>query len=84
MMLTELGSDIDTSWQQVGGVYGPAGFPAEIQETLANALLAAAQTDEFQGYMTTSGITTRLRGPEGHTAHGELLRGIRGPGVRRA
>lgn len=71
--VTEVGYDIDTSWQQIRGVYGPAGIPDDILAKLSGALLQAAETEEFQTYMHQVGITTRLKGSEEYTAYGKGL-----------
>lgn len=71
--LAEQGYDIDTSWQQIRGVYGPAGIPDDIQAKLADALMKAAESEGFQEYMTRMGVGTSLKGPEEYTAYGKAL-----------
>ena len=71
--LKELGYETDTGWQQIRAVFGPADIPEEIQKKLSDALIEAANSDEFQEYMTNSGISTRLMGPEEYGEYAQRL-----------
>ncbi|WP_108258711.1 Bug family tripartite tricarboxylate transporter substrate binding protein [Mangrovicoccus ximenensis] len=71
--LGEQGYEIDTSWQQIRGVYGPAGIPGDIRDKLAAALQEAARSDGFQQYMDRAGISSNIIGSEEYTALGAQL-----------
>jgi putative tricarboxylic transport membrane protein len=49
------GYPFDSSWQQIRGIYGPAGIPRDIQDKLSQTFIKAAQTPEFQEYLKNIG-----------------------------
>lgn len=65
----EQGYAVDTGWQQIRGLFGPAGIPAEIQEKIAAGFFKAMQDPEFQKYQTESGIIGAEMVPEAYAAY---------------
>ncbi|MGO2381659.1 Bug family tripartite tricarboxylate transporter substrate binding protein [Halomonas sp. AOP7-E1-9] len=63
----EKGIDVDTSWLQVRGVFGPAGIPIETQQQIADAFHKAMKTEHYQTYARNSGIADSWMGPEAYT-----------------
>ncbi len=49
------GYPFDSGWQQIRGVYGPEGIPADIQNKLADTFIEASKTPEFQEYLQNIG-----------------------------
>ena len=66
--LAEQGIDVDTSWVQVRGVFGPADMPMELQQKIADAFHSAMQSDSYQEYAKSTGVTDSDMGPEEYTA----------------
>ncbi len=60
----EQGYDADPEWQQIRGIYGPAGIPDGIKQKLADGLIEAMQSEEFQRYQEQSAITGTRFGPQ--------------------
>lgn len=63
----EQGYDVDTSWLQVRGVFGPAGMDPELQQQIADAIHQAMQADAYQQYARASGVLDSDFGPEEYT-----------------
>lgn len=66
--ITEQGYDVDNSWLQVRGVFGPANIPMETQQKIADAFHKAMQSDYYQQYARAAGVEDSLMGPEAYTA----------------
>lgn len=64
----EQGFDVDTSWLQVRGVFGPKGIPLETQEQIAAAIHAAMATESYQTYARSAGVQDSDFGPEQYSA----------------
>ncbi|MDD9720903.1 tripartite tricarboxylate transporter substrate binding protein [Sulfitobacter sp. PR48] len=64
----EQGFDVDTSWIQVRGVFGPKGMPLELQQQIADAIHKAMATDSYQTYARASGVEDSDYGPEEYAA----------------
>ncbi|TWT01841.1 tripartite tricarboxylate transporter substrate binding protein [Planomicrobium sp. CPCC 101079] len=47
----ELGYDVDTSWTQFRGIFGPAGIDPAIQKKLSDAFAEAMETEGYKEYM---------------------------------
>ncbi len=60
----EAGYDVDTSWKQIRGIYGPKGIPLEIQKKLADAFFKAMQSPRFMEYMERSALVVGDLGPD--------------------
>lgn len=52
---SEAGYDVDTTWKQIRGIYGPKDIPMEIQEKLAEGFFKAMEAPSFKKYMAVSG-----------------------------
>ncbi|WP_386080733.1 tripartite tricarboxylate transporter substrate binding protein [Vreelandella sp. F11] len=63
----EQGYDVDSSWVQVRGIFGPAGMPMELQQQIADAFHEAMKTDHYQAYARSAGVTDSWMGPEEYT-----------------
>ncbi|MCR4265175.1 tripartite tricarboxylate transporter substrate binding protein [Nitratireductor sp. ZSWI3] len=53
----EQGIDVDTSWIQVRGVFGPKGMPMELQQQIADAFHDAMKADSYQNYARSTGVS---------------------------
>lgn len=62
--ITEQGYDVDNSWIQVRGIFGPAGIPMETQQKIADAFHKAMQSDNYQKYARAAGVEDSLMGPK--------------------
>lgn len=63
----EAGFNVDTSWKQIRGIYGPKGIPQDIQNKLAEGFFKAMQSPRFQEYMTRSALIAGDLGPADYT-----------------
>ncbi|MDQ7729646.1 tripartite tricarboxylate transporter substrate binding protein [Halomonas sp. SpR8] len=63
----EQGYEVDSSWVQVRGIFGPAGMPMELQQQIADAFHEAMKTDHYQAYARSAGVTDSWMGPEEYT-----------------
>lgn len=63
----EQGYDVDSSWVQVRGVFGPADMPMELQQQIADAFHEAMKTEHYQAYARSAGVTDSWMGPEEFT-----------------
>lgn len=66
--LEEQGFDVDSSWVQVRGIFGPAGMPMELQQQIADAFHEAMRSEHYQNYARNAGVTDTWMGPEEYTA----------------
>jgi tripartite-type tricarboxylate transporter receptor subunit TctC len=64
----EQGVDVDTSWVQVRGVYGPKGIPMEVQQKIADAFHKAMKAESYQKYRESTGVTDSWLGPKEYSA----------------
>ncbi|OJH43313.1 tripartite tricarboxylate transporter substrate binding protein [Paracoccus sp. SM22M-07] len=83
----EQGYDADAGWQQIRGIYGPAGIPLEIRQKLADSLIEAMQSEEFQQYQEQAAITGTDLGPEAYAERVDSLinlarNGLKATGVQ--
>ncbi|PLC55320.1 hypothetical protein CR155_03710 [Pollutimonas nitritireducens] len=60
----EAGYDVDTSWKQIRGLYGPKDIPMDIQEKLADGFFKAMETPRFKEYMKRSALESGNLGPD--------------------
>ncbi|MCG6904966.1 MAG: tripartite tricarboxylate transporter substrate binding protein [Rhodobacter sp.] len=60
----EQGFEVDTSWIQVRGVFGPKGMPLELQQQIADAIHKAMAADSYQTYARAAGVEDSDYGPE--------------------
>lgn len=63
----EQGYDVDSSWVQVRGIFGPADMPMELQQQIADAFHEAMKTEHYQAYARSAGVTDSWMGPEEFT-----------------
>lgn len=63
----EQGYDVDTSWVQVRGIFGPAGIPIETQQKIADAFHEAMKHEDYQAYARGAGVTDSWMGPFEYT-----------------
>ncbi len=61
---TDQGFAVDNSWQQFRGIIMPKGTPLETQTALCNATKTAMDTEDFQAFMSDSGLNYAFQGPE--------------------
>ncbi|MCC5901543.1 MAG: tripartite tricarboxylate transporter substrate binding protein [Halomonas sp.] len=64
---SEQGVDVDASWVQVRGVFGPEGIPVATQHQIADAFHKAMRTEHYQTYARNAGISDSWMGPEEYT-----------------
>lgn len=64
----EQGYDVDTSWIQVRGFFGPKGMPMELQQQIADAVHKAIATDSYQTYARAAGVEDSDYGPKEYSA----------------
>jgi tripartite-type tricarboxylate transporter receptor subunit TctC len=50
----EAGFDVDTSWNQFRGFYGPKGMPEDVVKVICEALDKVYETDKYKEYLSTS------------------------------
>jgi putative tricarboxylic transport membrane protein len=60
----EQGYEVDTSWLQVRGVFGPAGIPEEMQQKIADAFHKAMRSEDYQTYARNAGVMDSWMGPK--------------------
>jgi putative tricarboxylic transport membrane protein len=63
----EQGYEVDTSWLQVRGVFGPAGISEETQQKIADAFHKAMRSDDYQTYARNAGVMDSWMGPKEYT-----------------
>src|SRR5690606_4805331 len=59
----EAGYDVDTSCEQIRGLYGPKDIPEDIQKKLADGFFKAMETPRFKEYMKRSALEAGDLGP---------------------
>lgn len=59
----EAGYDVDTSWKQIRGLYGPKDIPEDIQKKLAEGFFKAMESPRFKEYMKRSALEAGDLGP---------------------
>lgn len=69
----EQGFESNAAWQQIRGIYGPAGIPDDIRQILADGLIAATQTPEFQQYQDETAIEGLAYGPAEYAERVEMM-----------
>ncbi len=70
---TEQGYDVDNSWVQVRGVFGPKGIPMETREKIAAAFHKAMKSPSYQAYARNAGVMDSWMGPAAYTAFTEVV-----------
>ncbi|SEO02486.1 tripartite tricarboxylate transporter substrate binding protein [Pseudomonas sp. NFACC39-1] len=63
----EQGYQVDTSWLQVRGVFGPADIPKQTQQKIADAIHKAMRSEEYQNYARNAGVVDSWMGPKEYT-----------------
>lgn len=63
----EQGYEVDTSWLQVRGIFGPADIPMDIQQKIADAFHKAMRAKDYQTYARNAGVVDSWMGPEEYT-----------------
>jgi len=64
----EQGYDVDTSWIQVRGLFGPKGIPMDVQQKIADAFHAAMRSEHYQTYSRNAGVMDSWMGPKEYSA----------------
>lgn len=67
--LKEQGYEADTSWQQMRGIIGPKGMPADVKAKLADAVQQAMVTPGMKAYIEEAALVPAFMGPEPFTAY---------------
>lgn len=66
----EAGYDVDPNWQQVRGLIGPAGIPAELQQEIARVVKTSTeQSSVWQDYMRQSSLSPGYQDPAAYAAY---------------
>lgn len=65
----EQGYAVDSDWQQIRDLFGPADIPLEIQEKIAAGFFKAMQDPEFQKCQRESGIVGAEMAPEAYAVY---------------
>ena len=66
----EVGYDVDTSWAQFRGIFGPSGMDEGIQEKLSDVFAEAMETEEYVEYMRN---TQMVYGSMDHVEYSEYI-----------
>jgi len=66
----EAGYNVDTTWKQIRGVYGPKDIPLEIQEKLAAGFFKAMEAPSFKKYMD---VSAQIAGDKGTTEYAAFI-----------
>lgn len=74
--LKEQGYEADTSWQQMRGIIGPKGMPADVKAKLADAVRQALQAPGMQAYLQEAALVPAFQGPEQFTAYAREQDGL--------
>lgn len=64
----EQGYDVDESWAQIRGVFGPKDMPEELKQKIADAIFEAMASDVYQKYARKAGVVDGDLGPKEYTA----------------
>ncbi|NVK42853.1 MAG: tripartite tricarboxylate transporter substrate binding protein [Oceanospirillaceae bacterium] len=72
----EQGYEVDTSWLQVRGVFGPAGIPKDVQQKIADAFHKAMHSEDYQTYARNAGVVDSWMGPEEYTDFVKRVSGV--------
>lgn len=64
----EQGFDVDTSWLQVRGVFGPKDMDPALQQQIADAIFKAMEAETYQTYARSAGVKDGTQGPVEYTA----------------
>jgi putative tricarboxylic transport membrane protein len=82
--LQEAGYNVDGNWQNLRGLYGPAGIPEEIQKKIADAFSKAMETPEFAAYEKDAGLIRKAMGPAEYREFTKTLTGLAESGLKAA
>lgn len=66
----EAGYDVDTTWKQIRGIYGPKDIPMDVQEKLAEGFFKAMEAPSFQKYMA---VSAQIAGDKATTEYTEFI-----------
>lgn len=64
----EQGFEVDTSWVQVRGLFGPKDMPLELQQQIADAFHEAMKAKSYQDYARNTGVVDSWMGPKEYNA----------------
>ena len=64
----EQGFEVDTSWVQVRGLFGPKDMPLELQQKIADAFHEAMKAQSYQDYARNTGVVDSWMGPKEYNA----------------
>lgn len=64
----EQGFNVDTSWLQVRGVFGPKDMDPALQRQIADAIFNAMEAETYQTYARSAGVEDGTQGPVEYTA----------------
>lgn len=60
----EQGFEVDTSWVQVRGLFGPKDMPLDLQQQIADAFHEAMKAKNYQDYARSTGVIDSWMGPK--------------------
>ncbi|QHJ70131.1 tripartite tricarboxylate transporter substrate binding protein [Planococcus halotolerans] len=66
----EAGFEVDTTWSQFRGIFGPAGMNEEVQSKLSEVFAEAMETEGYKDYMKK---TQMVYGSMGHEEYSEYV-----------
>lgn len=64
----EQGFNVDTSWLQVRGVFGPKGMDPALQKQIADTIFTEMEAETYQAYARSAGVEDGSHGPVEYTA----------------
>ncbi|MBL3685062.1 hypothetical protein F2981_28390 (plasmid) [Sinorhizobium meliloti] len=62
--LRQQGFEVDTSWVQVRGLFGPKDMPLELQHRSPDAFHEAMKAKSYQDYARNTGVVDSWMGPK--------------------
>jgi tripartite-type tricarboxylate transporter receptor subunit TctC len=72
----EQGFKTNPDWQQLRGLFGPAGMDETLQQQIADAFHQAQQDEEFRVFEAQSGVVSSDMGPEEYSAYVQQINEI--------
>lgn len=69
----EQGFNVDTSWLQVRGVFGPKDMNPALQQQIADAIFKSMEAETYQTYARSAGVEDGTHGPAEYTAFVERI-----------
>jgi putative tricarboxylic transport membrane protein len=82
--LQEAGFNVDGSWQNLRGFYGPAGIPEDIQNKIADAFAKAMEAPDYVAYEKEAGLIRKFMPPAEYHEFVKKLNGLAENGLKDA